>query len=261
MPPGTGASQYNTQKLPMKSILTYAFLLPAIVATAQTKINQSVPVKSGQQVNLTFDYPELIRVTTWDKNEISIQAVVSINDGENDNAFVLDISSSGETVNIRGKIKDMENLPHRISVMKDGQKIVFRNESEWRKYSAENGTSGFDWMNRGAEIDITMEIKVPARTTTSVVSVYGMVEIRQFNGPLRVEATYGGVDASITEASTGQLVAETNYGHIYTDLTLALDRDRIRDEDFHTVISVKPGNGHAYHFESNYGNVYLRRSK
>ena len=35
--------------------------------------------QNGQKIVVHFDYPELIRVSTWDKNEISIQASVSIN--------------------------------------------------------------------------------------------------------------------------------------------------------------------------------------
>lgn len=244
----------------MKSKLIILMLFGA-AASAQTKLDKTIPVKSGQQVRLTFDYPELIRVTTWEKNEVSIQGTVSINDGENDDAFVLDINFSGDAVDIRGRIKDMDDLPHRITVIKDGVKITFRNESEWQKFRKENGKSGYDMMNRGLEMDITLDIKVPAKMQTTVVSVYGMVEVKQFNGPLRVEATYGGVDAAITESATGELIAETNYGHIYSDLALSFNRDRIREEDFHTVVSVKPGSGPAYRFESPYGNVYLRRSK
>jgi hypothetical protein len=45
-----------------------------------------------------------------------------------------------------------------------------------------------------------------------------MVEIKNFNGPLAVEATYGGVDVSVAEKSVGELLAETDYGQIYTNL-------------------------------------------
>ena len=238
----------------------FGLTLISVVAPAQTKLDKTIPVKSGQEVRMSFDYLEMIRVSTWDRNEISIQGSVSINAGESDDAFVLDISPSGNIVDIRGKIRNMDDLPKRITVYRDGVKLMFRNEGEWEKYRKENGTH-YDRMNHGLDIDITLEIKVPARTPTSVTSVYGMVEVRQFNGALKVAATYGGVDASITESQTGDLVAETNYGHIFSDLTTTFDRDRTREEDFHTIVSVKPGTGPAYRFESTYGNVYLRRTK
>lgn len=243
---------------------THAFLLLFLLVTgsfAQTRIEKSIPVKPGQKARFTFDYPEMIRVSTWDKNEIGIRGTVSINDGENDDAFVLDIGTEGNAVNILGRINDMDNLPQRITVVNDGVKTTFRNESEWRKFRAENGKSGYDRMNRGVDMDISLEIFVPARIATEIVSVYGMVEVRQFDGPLNVQATYGGVDAALTEGTTGELVAETNYGHIYTDLNLQFDSSHTREENFHTMVSAKPGKGPAYRFESAYGNVYLRRRK
>jgi len=241
--------------------LFIAFIFLAVTVSAQTKLDKHILVKPGQQVRITFDYPKLIKVSTWDKNEISIQGSVSINDGESDDAFVIDTSTSGDVIDIRGKVKNMDDLPQRITVIKDGVKTVFRNEAEYKKYKKEKGFSGFDMMNRGLDLEITLEIRVPAKMQTSLVSVYGMVEVRQFDGPLHVEATYGGVDASLTESTTGDLVAETNYGHIYSDLNLRPAQESIREEDFHTVVSAKLGKGPGYRFESPYGNVYLRRTR
>ena len=69
-------------------------------------------------------------------------------------------------------------------------------------------------------MEIVLDIKVPENTETRIESVYGMVEIKQFTGPLFVEATYGGVDAALQERATGELIAETNYGQIYTNLDI-----------------------------------------
>jgi hypothetical protein len=88
--------------------------------------------------------------------------------------------------------------------------------------------------------------------------VYGIVEVRGFNGPLSVEATYGGVDVALLERTTGELKAETNYGQIYSNLDLKFTGSEF--EAFHTVISAKPGTGPRYNFESKYGNVYLRKA-
>lgn len=233
----------------------------SFAAHGQTKLDKTIPIKAGQQLRLHFDYPELIRVSTWDRNEVSVQGTVSINDGENDDAFELDIVTQSSIVDVRGKIKDMDNLPHRITVVQDGVKRTFHNEGEWQKYRKEHGKTRFNQMNNGVEIDITLEIKVPAGMETKVVSVYGMVEVSSFDGPLRVEATYGGVDVALNEPTTGEVVAETNYGHIYSDLAAKFDSGTSRDEDFHTLVSAKPGKGPSYRFESAYGSIYLRRRK
>ncbi|HEX8041928.1 MAG TPA: hypothetical protein VF490_22435 [Chryseosolibacter sp.] len=239
--------------------LIVALALPA-KEYAQTNVNRSIPVQKGQTVVMEFDYPELIRVSTWDKGEIGITGSVAINGGENDDAFTLESATEGGVVKVKAGIRDIKNLPHRITIMRDGQKIMFRNREEFKKYQAEHG-HGYSSMSSGPDIDILLEIKVPRNMETQITSVYGMVEIRDFSGPLTVTATYGGVDASLAERSVGELTAETNFGQIYTNLDVKFSGERVKSSDFYTFVSAKPGNGPRYNFESKYGNVYLRKEQ
>ena len=245
----------------MKAII--AVILTALLAPfpdfAQTQINKSIAVSGGQSVFIHFDYPELIRVSSWDKNEVSIQGTVSINNGENDEAFELITSSSGNTVSIKNEIKNMKSLPHRITIVDGAQKITFKDKAELKKYQEQNGRQ-YDMMSTGVDMEITLEIKVPRNVKTTVESVYGMVEIKDFNGPLNVESTYGGVDAALTERSTGMITAQTNYGEIYTNFDARFGGNGAKQGDFHTNVSAKPGAGPEYSFESKYGNVYIRKA-
>jgi hypothetical protein len=83
--------------------------------------------------------------------------------------------------------------------------------------------------------------------------------VRDFNGPLKVDATYGGIDAAVAEKTTGELTAKTNYGQIYSNLEVKFGGPEMREENFHTFVSAKPGTGPSYAFDSKYGNVYLRK--
>jgi hypothetical protein len=225
---------------------------------AQTPVNKSIPVQAGQKIAMQFDYPNLIKVSTWDKNEISVTGTVSINGGENDDAFILDSSTSGSTVTLRNEIRNMQNLPHRITISHDGKKMVFRDKEAFKKYQAEHGKV-FDYQSNGVDMDIILEIKVPRNFETRIESVYGTVEIKNFVGPLAVTSTYGGVDAALLEKSIGEVSAETNYGEIYTNFDTKFG-GQASDEAFHTLVSAKPGSGPRYSFESKYGNVYLRKA-
>jgi hypothetical protein len=244
----------------MKTNILLSILFLAQNVMAQTAVNRTIAVQAGQKINMHFDYPELISVSTWDKNEISIQGTVSINGGENDDAFELQNSISGNIVSIKNEIKDFKNLPHRITITNGAQKLIFKNKEELRKYQQANGKSTPDVMSTGVDMNIVLEIKVPRNMETRVESVYGMVEVKNFTGPISVDATYGGVDAALWERSTGELIAETNYGQIYTNLDVKFSSDKSKIEDFHTYVSVKPGTGPRYDFESKYGNVYLRKA-
>jgi hypothetical protein len=153
----------------------------------------------------------------------------------------------------------MKNLPHRTTITDGGKKITFRTQADYRKYQQETGRSGFEMVSMGVDMEIIIDIKVPRNVETRVESVYGMVEVKSFDGPLVVEATYGGVDAALTERSVGHIEAETNYGEIYTNFDARFNGGS-GEENFHLVVSAKPGTGPKYAFESKYGNVYLRKA-
>jgi len=241
----------------MKSIITSILLSTALFAFAQTPVNKTIAVQAGQKIRMHFDYPELIKVSTWNKNEISITGEVSINGGENDDAFSLESSTSGNEVSITGEIRNLKSLPHRVTIWNDGQKMSFKTKADYRKYAEEHGRN-YNSMNWGTDIDIFLEIKVPENMETLVLSTYGTIEIKNFTGPLNAESTYGGVDAALNEKSIGDLKVETGYGQFYTNFDFKFSGNELGD--FHSVVNAKPGKGPAYSFESKYGNVYLRKS-
>src|SRR6478736_2047526 len=215
----------------------YILLLAALgvfSGYAQTPINKTIPASAGQKLVVHFDYPELIKVTSWDKNEIAVSGTVSINNGENDDAFELKESTSNGTIYLDGSIKNLKSLPQRITINRDGQKIMFKTKADYKEYVAKNG-GNYNHMSWGVDMEIIIEIKVPRNMETRVESVYGMVEVKNFTGPLTVDATYGGVDAALQEVAMGELIAETNYGQIYTNLNVKFNSTE--DRDFHTYVS------------------------
>lgn len=241
----------------MRAVACLLMTLLTGVLEAQTPVNKVYPVSAGQKISLRFDYPELVRISTWDKNEISITGTVSINGGESDDAFELLQSTSGNSIYIENKIRNLKDLPQRITVTRGGEKLTFKSKADYKKYCDETGHD-FNVKSWGVDMDIVLEVKVPRNMETNLECVYGIAEVKNFLGPLTVEATYGGVDVSVQEKTTGELVAETSFGQIYTNLELKFSGSDFKD--FHTQVSAKPGSGPRYSFESKYGNVYLRKA-
>lgn len=240
-------------------ILILIFFSTAVSALAQTVVDKALPVSPSQRITMQFDYPKLIRVTTWEKNQVSIQGTVSINGGENDDAFELITSSDAGIITIRNEIKNMAAIPKVITANDGPAKIVFRSNEALKKYEQEYGKI-FESKSWGIDMEIQLEIKVPRNIETHIESTYGMVEVKDFAGPLTVKSTYGGIDAALDEPATGELSAETNYGEIYTNFAIKFNGKGTR-QDFYTFVSAKPGAGPRYSFTSNYGNVYIRKSK
>lgn len=248
----------------MKTKLILGLIVLSVTVFAQTKIEKVVPVQAGQKLAFDFDYPELIKIQTWDRKEVLIKGTVSINKGENDEAFELVTQTNGNSVNVSSTIKDMDNLPKRIVIKKGDTEYVFKGKDykdpEVKKFLEEHG-GNYTYMSSGVIKEIQLEIFVPAGMETSILAKYGLVEVLGFNAPLTVEAKYGGVDATINARATGELVARTHYGEILTNLDLAFDSSKDGDSNYNkwTQISVKPGSGPRYMLESKYGKVYLRK--
>ncbi|RYD80500.1 MAG: hypothetical protein EOP55_02000 [Sphingobacteriales bacterium] len=242
----------------MKIIFFWLFtaLVPCI-AHSQTKITKSYPVAKGQKAEFRFDYPKVVRISTWDKNEISVEASVTINQGESNNAFSLVESTANGKVSISNKI-DMESIPEAYYVVENGIKTRFNTKTDTDNYrKGKNGANNISYYQT-KDMEITIDIKVPANVETDLASVYGMVELSNFDGPIKIDAKYGGIDASLNESKIGKLTLTNHFGKIYSNLNLKPTDQK--EQNFFTSITAAPGKGPDYDISSNYGNIYLRSS-
>jgi hypothetical protein len=247
----------------MKTNILLLVLASFTTVVAQTPVEKTVPVQASQKLILDFDKPE-VKLTTWDKKDVLIKGTVSINRGENDSAFELQVTNAAQEVRITSVIKDKENLPQRIVIKKGDTEYYFKakdfNDPAVQKFLDENGRE-YTYMSNGVIVEVKLEVFVPKGTTTSVLSKYGMVEVSNFDAPLSIDSKYGGVDATITPSTTGQLIARSRYGEILTNLGIQFDQKGPDKAEKWTEISAKIGTGSRYEIESKYGNVYLRRPK
>lgn len=240
----------------MRTLFTFAVSLVFSFAAAQTSINKSFPVKNTQEIFLKFDYPQLIRISTWDKNEVEILGTVNINTNENNNAFQIKETKDGNSLMIEGKIPEIENLPRWITARKGNEKFTFKTMEEYQQYCEVNRLK-FNTISDGADININLEIKVPKSLKTRIESTYGIVEMKNFEAEIAVNAIYGGIDAAISEKNTGKISAETYYGQIYSNLNTSFTGKE--SDDFQQLVTATPGIGPQYYLESKYGNIYLRK--
>jgi hypothetical protein len=244
------------------TIAILSILVAATTGTAQMKVEKSIPWKSGQQLQIDFDDPDL-KIHTWDKNEVSVTGTASINHGENDNAFELIVEQLPGAVKLSSLLKDKENIPQRITIKKGDKEYHFKakdySDPEIQKFLEENGRE-YSYMSQGIMKDIKLEVFVPKGTVTSVTSKHGLVEVTKFDAPLTVNAKFGKIDASVPVQTIGELSARTRHGEILSNLDVKFDQSPlVSKKDHWTEITAKPGKGPYYRLESKFGNVYLRK--
>lgn len=240
----------------MKSIFTALLIAIPVLAFSQTKVSKTYPVAKGQKIALKFDFPQVIHISNWDKNEISIEASVNINGGENDSAFTLNEKNEDGTISISNQI-DMSQIKDAYYIVVNGVKTRFNSKADFEKYKETNSLSGTTYYQQ-KDIQVTIEIKLPANVSTDVASTYGIVELENFNGPIKIDAKFGGIDASLNESKIGQIKLTNRFGKIYSELELK-PTEQI-EKNFYTSITASPGTGPTYDINSSYGNIYLRKN-
>jgi hypothetical protein len=249
----------------MKIFLTIGLLACSLMVIAQTKLEKTIPLQGSQKIEFEFDYPELIKLQTSDRKDILITGSVSINRGENDNAFQIVSEVKSNVVYIRSEIKDKDNLPRRVIIKKGEQEFFFKakdaSDPAVQKFLEENGRD-YTYMSNGIIHEITLDIYVPKGMACRIDAKYGLVEITQFDGPLTVNAPYGGIDATIAASQVGHLSARTKFGEILTNLDTKFESEGIDDGDRHwTSIQANIGKGPRFDLESKFGKVYLRKPR
>lgn len=251
----------KTQQIMQRIICLIIVAYWANLAQAQSKVEKLVPVQAGQTVNMDFKWPELITIRTWDKNEVKLVASVDINKGQNDDAFVFEVNETSSGVTIASHIKNFKSLPRKILIKKDGQEYFFNTDDhsspEIQKFRNEYGNDGYDYMNVGVIMDITVEIWLPSNANLDVYSKFGLVEVLGFGGKMLIHSKFGGVDVS----SSGKpaIKAGTKFGEKYTNLTGEIKTISLGSHPG-SWDWVLLGSGTAkQEVKSDFGNVYLRK--
>ncbi len=246
----------------MKGTAMFLLMLP-VLAWSQTKVSRNISTQGAREVVITLDYADL-KIETWDKNEISITGEVTINEGENDNAFQIESTNDGGSLRVVATLKDKENIPKRVTIHKDGKEFYFKAKSiddpVVRKFLDENGHD-YSFIAHGIQTDIHLTIFIPRNLSTSIDSKYGLVEFTKFEAPLHIDAKYGKIDATISN-TIGELTVRTRHGEILSNLQVKFDEEPFEPrpaKDHWTTLTAKVGQGPVYWIESKYGTVYLRR--
>lgn len=239
----------------MKLVLCWLFTaLVPYIALSQEKIAKLYPVKKGQTVDFKFDYPKIIRVSNWDKNEISVEASIKVNGVAANDVFSLSNSEADGKVLIENKV-DMDKVPQRFYTVENGEKQIFDSRAQMEAFIKEKGnaiTSSY----QTKDIEILIDIKLPANVVTNVTATYGVVEVADFNGPITINAKFGGIDARLSQQQVGTLKMTNRFGKIYTNYNF--QPNEVKEQRFFTSIAANPGKGASYDFNSSFGNIYLR---
>jgi hypothetical protein len=256
----------------MKNILSL-LLLAASSTFAQENFSRSFEAQGVNKIEITFDYPELVILKTWNKPEVKIEGNVNINNHTEDDAFKLKGSKSNNYLSIDGSIEDIHSLTsyekyydyddekeeEEEKEVKE-EKVVFTNQEGLKQMSTPKKKRKYK--SYGPDIDITLIIYVPENTNVQIEATYGLIEINGCLANLFANSPYSGVDIVVPKEGYKKLEAHTQFGDILTNLTEKPINNQISNDigAWSTVVYAGK-NAYTAEVKSQYGKVYLRRQQ
>lgn len=219
-----------------------------------------------ETVRIDFDYPELIEVRFWNRDEVSVIGSVNINMGKNNDRFTIEKNAEGKTLQLTSRIAGLDDLPRSITIKKGDEKVYFNtddfNDPKVKAFIAENGD--YQYYQKGVMKEIRLTLTVPSRLKLELHAKYGIVEIKDpARADILVNAKYGAVDVSLPSSTNRTMKMRTKYGEIYSDLDLKVNGS---NEEWGinkwTTVNAKLNNGGpVLDLESKYGNVFVRKTQ
>lgn len=192
----------------MKNVLRSAliFLLIFVAGmssmTAQQRIEEkTMKASSDERIRVNLKFGESIVIKGWDREEVSFRAVVEINRGKLNDAFVVNYLEDAQGIRIDSKF-DQEKLK------------ADRGEDCFCK----DGRS-FSWNEKGVICtSIVYEIFIPRNADLNLETISADVEMYNVEGPINARSVSGFVDLSWPSRRGAELTMKTVTGEAYTDL-------------------------------------------
>lgn len=202
---------------------------------AQPKKVTETVILSGQEIlDLEFDFADDIIFKTWDKNEVYVEVMVEINDGEHNDIFTLRSSTSKTTI------------------------FIEMDKGMWKEISKEENGK---WRNCSNTSTINYTVYLPSQMKLRANTISGDYTFEYFGSEMSLKTISGAIDITIPQSDAMDFKAKTISGEIYSDIEIKYPYGK---EGLRQIVGqdirgrIRTG-GEESSFETISGNIYLRK--
>lgn len=231
----------------LRTILLVCFVMVETVSAQQRIEEKTFSADSDETIRLNLRFGENIIVKGWDRNEVSFRAVIEVNSGRLNDAFVANYSEGIGGIRIETDF-DKDKL-------EDGR----ASDCPDRKYSS------YSWNNDGDQkvicSNITFELYVPRNSDLQLETIAADVELYDLNGPIDAKSISGYVDLSWPEMNGADISMQTVSGEAYSNLDNLTFKNRKEELPLvgYELRGAIGSGGPMVRLESVSGDVYLRK--
>lgn len=210
----------------MKRIILFLGLLLSFSnLTAQKKVTEKRSASGIEYVYVHAKFADDIQIKNWNRNEISVQASVKINDNKDNDYFSLKADTHGDTFTVKSDYGDLFKRHKNKVTITHGKK----------------GCNSYNYCTHHNEMDINYVIYVPKNMQLKVKSISGCIDALSYTGKLTLDLISGNItvkkhskemnlktisgdiDVYVSDAT---FKAETLTGGVYSNLDIDFDKNR-----------------------------------
>lgn len=207
-------------------------------------IEQSFPFK-GQQLDLDLNFGSDVIIKAWDKNEISVKITYEINEGKDNSLMDWQIDDKTDRL-----IVDIEIDTKKLEKM-DNCCYSKKGNIYWNNGRKENQVC----------VDIKVEIFMPSKADMKIKTIIADVDVEGIVGDLDLETVTGDINLLWEKDFGAEVNIETVTGGIYTNMDLAMEREKgLSKISSHKLKATYQNGGKALRLKTVTSDIYLKES-
>ncbi|MFY0631929.1 MAG: DUF4097 family beta strand repeat protein [Flavobacteriaceae bacterium] len=248
----------------MKRILFFiGLLLTFSNLTAQKKVTETKSASGINEVFVHAKFANNIVIKNWNKNEISVQAEVNIDDNKHNDYFTLKADKIGTTYTIKSDYGDY------FKKYRSYNSYSSRSKSKDKKDDDDdcNCNEHSNIVNYVIYVPKSMDLKVKSISGSVATDTFngfleldlisGDIDIKKHSKKMMLKTISGDIDLYISDAT---FEAKTLTGGVYSDLDIDFSNNNRRSHG-HTKIRATIKNGNAnLKMSTISGDIFLRKS-
>lgn len=170
----------------MKLITTLLAIAFSFQLTAQMTIEKEVKLLKSKKININLPYAKSIDLQSWPNNYILIKAVVSIQDGDLNHQYSLNVKEQKNSI-------DLSSNYGTLFSKKQGLLNLFRNRDMSTTIKLGKSEGREDVVIDGISVKVIYTISIPHDNMVTLESNSGNLNISHFEGELTGNITSGDV--------------------------------------------------------------------
>ena len=215
----------------MKKIFLLAGLFTLVYCgNAQKLITKNFSYSGKESIKLDLNIADSIRITTWNKNEVSLKCLVNINNNTYNDDYRVNFSESGNMIEVRAKFET-------------DHKMIWNSDSNCCSYRSE----------------IIWEVFVPENAPFSIETINGDIIIDGKTDEIKAYTISGYIDLSVSNNRKADFKLSTITGTVYSNILSSNSSDKHNSSN--NIFNRFNGGGKSVTLKTISGDIYLRKAE